>query len=642
MRFSEGDSVLAKAPNSDDFEKATVIDIRGNKYRLKFKGGVERSLGEGDVKAQRTSRSQTRTSKSRSSEKSKSRTRKSPSRKSPARKSPARSPDKSRKLSVRNARQAKISLARLDIGKDNSSDTDRTEGSESVQDEYEPPKSRGPRGATRRSIRIMASESKAARDAKLAELRGADRAASLPVERKNQYKGSDGRGYSVLRDEDLKKINYESDNDMEPLDNKSKDVDLNKPQEWGGWLGALLLILSSPVFTLAIQLACSNGHCSSKNFRIPKYRDWRLFVNLEAFLAYGGFLLFVAVLSALPIGKRIDGQQTRSGRLQYRLTGIWILLLSLIIFIGGTYRGYNIADFLLKKSLTLSTTALAFGALLALILYIKGGRVPVSDLNLYGSTNSAIFNFWQGREISPRFGPLDVKLVLFRTGLIGSILINVAALAKIYKESGGSLDLNTLNIHAVLIALFGAIYFTDTILFESKMLTTFEITSEGTGYMSCFGYLIYPYLSTLPLRYVLLHKPRQPLYFLGIFAVSYLIGYIILRKSNSQKNEFRRNPFAPSVSHLETIPTKRGQRLIVSGLWGHVRHPNYLGDILINWSIACLTFSTDVLPYVLPISLTLWLIYRAVRDNARCAKRYGYAWEQYCSRVRYMILNRVF
>ena len=61
-----------------------------------------------------------------------------------------------------------------------------------------------------------------------------------------------------------------------------------------------------------------------------------------------------------------------------------------------------------------------------------------------------------------------------------------------------------------------------------------------------------------------------------------------------------------------------------------------------HWAIALLSFSTNLLPYILAIQITLLLIHRAVRDNGRCAKRYGYAWEQYCSRVKYMILKPIF
>lgn len=40
---------------------------------------------------------------------------------------------------------------------------------------------------------------------------------------------------------------------------------------------------------------------------------------------------------------------------------------------------------------------------------------------------------------------------------------------------------------------------------------------------------------------------------------------------------------------LETIPTATGRHLLVSGWWGMVRHPNYLGDLImaLAWSLPC-------------------------------------------------------
>ena len=38
------------------------------------------------------------------------------------------------------------------------------------------------------------------------------------------------------------------------------------------------------------------------------------------------------------------------------------------------------------------------------------------------------------------------------------------------------------------------------------------------------------------------------------------------------------------LADLETLPTAGGKKLLVSGWWGLVRHPNYLGEILIQWS----------------------------------------------------------
>ena len=124
--------------------------------------------------------------------------------------------------------------------------------------------------------------------------------------------------------QDLPKIlHYEEDADSAVLEKHKKEIDLvSKPQEWGGWFGVLLLIIIGPLSILLPQFACSNGRCSIAQFRVSK--DFKTYLNPNAFLFYAGYLLFVAITYLLPIGRVIDGQQTRIGRLQYRINGNFI------------------------------------------------------------------------------------------------------------------------------------------------------------------------------------------------------------------------------------------------------------------------------------------------------------------------------
>lgn len=73
----------------------------------------------------------------------------------------------------------------------------------------------------------------------------------------------------------------------------------------------------------------------------------------------------------------------------------------------------------------LSISGWFVGMILAVGLYIKAGQAPVINLNIYASTNSKIYNFWQGREINPRIGALDIKLLLIRASHIGAVIIYI-------------------------------------------------------------------------------------------------------------------------------------------------------------------------------------------------------------------------
>ena len=67
-------------------------------------------------------------------------------------------------------------------------------------------------------------------------------------------------------------------------------------------------------------------------------------------------------------------------------------------------------------------------------------------------------------------------------------------------------------------------------------------------------------------------------------AILNAVGYWIFRGSNGQKDAFRRDPNGESVKHLETLTTKSGRKLIVSGWWGMARKINYTGDWIMGLS----------------------------------------------------------
>lgn len=137
----------------------------------------------------------------------------------------------------------------------------------------------------------------------------------------------------------MKHYEDDTEDDTEPEVKRNTKVDLvSQPQEWGGWPGALLFILALPICSLLLQLACTNNYCSHKNFRIPRLKEWKLFLNLHAFLIYAVFLCFVAVISLLPIGRLVDGQQSKVGRLQYRMNGKSLFLS--LIFINHLIYAY--------------------------------------------------------------------------------------------------------------------------------------------------------------------------------------------------------------------------------------------------------------------------------------------------------------
>lgn len=69
-----------------------------------------------------------------------------------------------------------------------------------------------------------------------------------------------------------------------------------------------------------------------------------------------------------------------------------------------------------------------------------------------------------------------------------------------------SLNIEQLNIAALLVILLQQFYIIDGLIFEATIFTSFGIMYEGTGYMTCVGHLLYPFLTTLTTRFILYQK----------------------------------------------------------------------------------------------------------------------------------------
>ena len=87
---------------------------------------------------------------------------------------------------------------------------------------------------------------------------------------------------------------------------------------------------------------------------------------------------------------------------------------------------------------------------------------------------------------------------------------------------------------------------------------------------------------------------------------------------------------------------KRESLLLLSGYWGLARHFHYVPEILgaFCWTVPALF--NDVLAYFYVIFLTILLTDRALRDDNRCAAKYGADWELYKKKVPYRILPGIF
>lgn len=408
--------------------------------------------------------------------------------------------------------------------------------------------------------------------------------------------------------------------------------------EFMGPVGALFMTLGLPTVVYGLYFLCNKDSCQIYPLRQPQLPPLKEFWHPLAFIICVGWFVANAIVYLTPVGKTIQGTQIRNGtRLTYRINALYAFILSHIFFVLA-YCYYKLdAGFVYRYYLSFATSAILLSLILSVYLYARSFRTSAL-LALGGNSGNFFYDFFIGRELNPRIGNFDWKFFCeLRPGLIGWTLINYCMLAAQWEKYG------YVSNSMILVCIFQAWYVFDALVFEEAILTTMDIVHDGFGFMLAFGDLAWvPFTYSLQARYLVDHPNHLSWISLaGIIALKFC-GYYVFRSSNSQKDQFRRDPLHPSVKNLKTLPTKKGSRLLISGWWGMCRHPNYVGDLMmaLSWCLPC--GFDNVLPYFYFIYFAVLLIHRQLRDEDNCLKKYGDDWKRYCNIVRWRLLPGIY
>ncbi|XP_036058324.1 delta(14)-sterol reductase LBR [Onychomys torridus] len=423
-----------------------------------------------------------------------------------------------------------------------------------------------------------------------------------------------------------------------PLETFQVTTPQRKDLEFGGVPGAVLIMLGLPAVLFLLLLQCRQKDPSLLRFPPPLPAMDELWETRVC----GIYLLWFfvqALFYLLPIGKVVEGTPLVDGRrLKYRLNGFYAFVLTSAIVGAALFWGVELY-YVYTHFLQFTLAAAIFSVLLSVYLYVHSLKAPRDELSPASSGN-AVYDFFIGRELNPRIGAFDLKYFCeLRPGLIGWVLVNLVMLLaemKVQERDAPSLAM-------VLVNSFQLLYVVDALWNEEALLTTMDITHDGFGFMLAFGDLVWvPFTYSLQAFYLVSHPHDLSWPFASFVIALKLCGYVIFRCANAQKNAFRKNPSDPKLAHLKTIHTSTGKSLLVSGWWGFVRHPNYLGDLImaLAWSLPC--GFNHVLPYFYVIYFTMLLVHREARDEHQCKRKYGLAWEKYRQRVPYRILPYVY
>ncbi|XP_045449830.1 delta(14)-sterol reductase TM7SF2 [Melitaea cinxia] len=421
--------------------------------------------------------------------------------------------------------------------------------------------------------------------------------------------------------------------------------------EFGGRIGSAVLYLLIPLTVFYIVISCSKSCSLTSLGDLSAYKSISNWINAQILLLVISNFIMQAIFILLPTfgTKDVDEQGKK-----YCFNAFFSSFCTLnTLFALDYYKVLNI-DLLLSSYLKMAITSYLIALMLVIVLHVKSLKVGANNLNPYGTSGNVLYDLFMGRQIHCNLLKVKVKLWLARVSNITTLILAILIFKNGFSIQLADIDNLALNKFDEIISkiqlkptilvysMMQIVYSLYFIIGEKKIVSTFYWQSEGLGYLQIISSTLYPYYFTTISKYVADTDLKLSSNILIAASVLYSLGLTIMLISNNIKYEFRKNPLQPSLTHIDSMPTFLGKKLLVSNLWGILRHPNYTGDIMIHVALALPGVFTRNIVAAAPALITIFMfIHRAWRDHNRCRRRYGSAWQRYCKRVPSVIIPKI-
>jgi 7-dehydrocholesterol reductase len=357
-------------------------------------------------------------------------------------------------------------------------------------------------------------------------------------------------------------------------------------------------------------------------------------------------VLFQGLLLKFLPGESFKGPVTPAGNHpEYKLNGVAAWLVTHLALLVGVRLGVLSPRTLWEHFGSLLVTLNLVALALCAFLYWKGLRYPSTTDAV--RTDHRLFDFFQGVELHPTLFGMNVKqFVHCRLSMMGWSAL-VLLFSAYQAELHGGLS-RAMTATASLITLYLFKFF----VWESGYFTSLDIMHDRFGYYLCWGLFTWvPAVYALPaLSLVERSEDLHPvLAFLIVVGgvVSIWVNYAAdaqrqrVRATQGNTTVWGQRPEVLPARYTTADGVERENLLLVSGFWGLARHFHYIPELTLAYLWTAPAGFSRALPWFYAVYLTILLTDRARRDDKRCAKKYGPAWEEYCRRVPWKILPGV-
>ena len=336
-------------------------------------------------------------------------------------------------------------------------------------------------------------------------------------------------------------------------------------------------------------------------------------------------------------------------RTPHKSNGFSVLIVSLILYITGIYYKYFQINWAYLYFWELFTIVNALAFLFSIFIYFQKS-ISVND------KGSNFNQFWSGTQSSPKFiGSLFAsRLELKRVSYIFLMFIAVSlGSQQYYREvfellKPGPPLFAGVPLFLYLFLLF--IWVLDKIYFEQQETFTEGFNAPVGWGVVWWHFCAVPFFYCVPIFSLLIesYESISPFIIVCILFL-YFIGYTLSRGSIQQR--FYLNTLGPSAiiwgdrpivieyngsKNTDLNDSKKNRRVLISGWWGIVRYPQYLGESLILFSLLaiCLVTHFNYKIAIQFVAAVLIFSYFIVDSEKRNTVKYADIWKHYCICVK--------
>jgi len=370
--------------------------------------------------------------------------------------------------------------------------------------------------------------------------------------------------------------------------------------------------------------------------------------TLRAVAFLFGFMTLAALLDdALP-GAWYAGPTTKRGHVPlYRDNAVMHCVCANVIFFGGSALGWWRPTVLIDDFAATISTLNGFALLFCAWLYHKGLTRP--DFPDAGpSGRGVVHDFYWGVELYPRCLGRDVKRFCnCRFSMTFWMLHGFSCIAA-SRERHGQID------PAVVASTISQwVYLCKFFYWEPGYMHSIDIILDCAGFYETWGVLVFvPAMYTIHTRALVVQPSGMgwPLA-MAILAAS-LASVTANYLADRERLIFRQSATADKSTYIDArytvvdadgAKTIKTTRLLCSGWWGWVRHPQYIFELGAAWSWGLLgcPWHNYGISLLYAVTVSAILIHRVGRDEVKCTAKYGDAYLEYKRRVPWRMLPGV-